>query len=195
MKAVTLSEVKNIAEYEAVRDGFRAEVIREKEKRRLTIGPVFTFLFENHLTVLYQVQEMMRTERIVKEEAILYEIKTYNELIPETSALGATLLIEYTDPAERAVQLARLVGIENHIKLLLGDLPPILGVLDDRQMDEGKISSVQYILFPLKPEHLQHWKALGEAGQIRMVLDHPYYSHQAVMPLPMVTALGQDLTS
>ena len=193
MKAVTLSEIKNIAEYEAIRQDFRSRVIAEKERRRLTVGAVFTFLFENHLTVLYQVQEMIRTERIVKEAAIQFEIETYNELIPESGSLGATLLIEFTDPEERAVELVRLVGIENHIKLVVGALPPIPGRLDDRQMNDKKISSVQYILFPLGDGHLREWKAAGEAGKIRIEVDHPHYTHQMTMPPTMVEALAGDL--
>lgn len=193
MKPVTLSEVKNIADYEAIRTEFRTSVIAEKERRRLTVGAVFTFLFENHLTVLYQVQEMIRTERIVKEEAIQYEIETYNELIPETGSLGATLMIEFIDPEERAVELARLVGIENHIKLVVGDLPPIPGRFDDRQMNDKKISSVQYILFQVDSVHLKEWKAAGGAGKIRIEVDHPYFTHQAPMPSGMVAALAEDL--
>ncbi len=193
MKAVTLSEVKNIADYEAIRPDFRSRVIAEKERRRLTVGAVFTFLFENHLTVLYQVQEMMRTERIVKEEAIQYEIETYNELIPETGSLGATLMIEFTDPEVRAVELVRLVGIENHIKLVVGDLPPIPGRLDDRQMNDKKISSVQYILFRLEDVHRKEWKTVGDAGKIRIEVDHPHYTHQAPLPPTMVGALAEDL--
>lgn len=193
MKPVTLSEVKNIADYEAIRPDFRAGVIAEKERRRLTVGGVFTFLFENHLTVLYQVQEMMRTERIVKEAAIQYEIETYNELIPANGSIGATLMIEFTDPGERAVKLKRLVGIENHIKLLVGDLPPVPGRFDDRQMDENKISSVQYILFPVQPLHLKQWKSHGEAGKISIAVDHPHYTHQAPLPATMVASLAEDL--
>lgn len=193
MKPVTLSEVKNIADYEAIRPDFRAGVIAEKERRRLTVGGVFTFLFENHLTVLYQVQEMMRTERIVKEKAIQYEIETYNELIPETGSLGATLMIEFSDPEERAVELIRLVGIENHIRLVVGDLPPILGRLDDRQMNDKKISSVQYILFRLDTAHLEEWKAAAGAGKISIAVDHPHFTHQAIIPPTMAGALAEDL--
>ena len=193
MKAVTLSEVKNIADYETIRQEFRSRVMTEKEHRRLTVGAVFTFLFENHLTVLYQVQEMMRTERIVKEKAIQYEIETYNELIPGTGSLGATLLIEFTDPEERAVELVRLVGIENHIKLMVGDLPPILGRFDERQMNDKKISSVQYILFRFEDVHLREWKSLGGAGKIRIEVDHPHYTHQASVPPTMAEALAEDL--
>ena len=193
MEPVAISELKDIAQYEEIRPEFRRRVMAEKERRRLGVGPVFTFLFENHLTVLYQVQEMMRAERIVRPDAIAYEVDTYNELIPRPGALGATLLIEFTDPVERARELTRLVGLEGHIWLTAAGLPSVAGVLDARQLDEGKISSVQYIHFPLTPAHPEAWRKLGGEGGLRLEVDHPHYTHATVLPPILAEALAGDL--
>jgi hypothetical protein len=195
MEPVTLKEIVDIAQYERIRPDFRARVLAQKEHRRVPVGPVFTFLFENHLTVLYQVQEMLRVERIVDEKAIAHEVSTYNELIPPTGGLGATLLIEYTDPAARAVALAKLVGLEHHVRLELDGLPPVPGAFDLRQMDARKVSSVQYLTFSLTPNHRTRWAELGRAGTIRLVVDHPFYRHAAALTPDMAAALGEDLES
>ena len=92
---VTRLEVLDIAQYEKSRPAFREKVLELKSKRQLLVGGHFNFIFENHTTVLYQIQEMMRVERIVEEEAIAHEISTYNELIPKNGGLAATLLLEY----------------------------------------------------------------------------------------------------
>jgi len=193
MERVKQSEVVDIAAYEKIRPAFRARVLADKERRRLGVGPAFTFLFENHLSVLYQVQEMMRTERIVDAQAIAHELETYNELIPPEGGLGATLLIEYTDPAQRDAALTRLVGLERHVRLEVGSLPPVAGRFDTRQMSEDKLSAVQYLTFPLGEEQRRAWREEGGAGRIRLVVEHPHYAHGAVLPPPLAVALAKDL--
>ena len=193
MEPVQLNEIVDIAQYERIRPEFRSKVLGEKERRRVEVGPAFAFLFENHLTVLYQVQEMLRVERIVAEQAIAHEVRTYNELIPPAGGLGASLFIEYTDPAERGPALARLVGLERHIRLELDGLPPVPGRFDTRQMSDDKISSVQYLQFALTAQHRARWAELGRAGRIRLVVDHPHYRHAAVFPPAVAAALAEDL--
>ena len=157
MEPVKMSEVVNIAEYEKIRPDFRKKVIAEKERRRVMVGPNFTFLFENHLTVLYQVQEMMRVERIVEDKAIAHEVSTYNELLPPPGGLGATLLVEFPEAETRVQRLRELLGIEHHVWLKVGDLPPLKGSFDTRQMGDDKISSVQYLTFSLEQAHRENW--------------------------------------
>ena len=193
MERVKPDEVLDIAQYERIRPDFRTKVLEAKEHRRVTVGPVFTFLFENHLTVLYQVQEMMRVERIVEPKAIAHEISTYNELIPPAGGLGATLLLEYTDPVERDRELRKLLGLEKHVRLELDGLPAVNGQFDTRQWNDEKVSSVQYLTFPLAAEHRAQWSALGNAGRIRLVVDHPHYRYQTVLTPETVAALGEDL--
>lgn len=195
MKPVEITEVVDIAQYEKIRTDFRNKVLAEKEHRRVAVGPSFSFLFENRLTVLYQVQEMMRTERIVEQKAIAHEVLTYNELIPPPGGLGATLLVEYSDPQERAVRLVELLGIEKHIHLQVADLPRSSGEFDQRQMSDEKISSVQYLQFKLEPSHREAWLEAGDKAVVRLICDHPAYTHETVLSPPQLAALAGDLTS
>ncbi len=193
MEPVQLSEVVDFAEYERIRPEFRTRVLAEKELRRLAVGPDFTFLFENHLTLLYQVQEMVRAERIGKEDAIAHEVGTYNQLLPAGKGLAVTLLIEYTDPAERDIHLRKLVGMENHIKLAMEGLPEMKAKFDTRQMNDEKVSAVHYLQFSVEAAHLEAWSEQARSGGIRMVVDHPYYSHDAMLPPQTAEALERDL--
>lgn len=193
MEPVQLSEVLDYTEYERIRPEFRTRVLAEKELRRVAVGPDFTFLFENHLTLLYQVREMVRAEGIVKEDAIAHEVETYNELLPPGKGLAVTLLIEYTDPAERDMQLRRLVGMENHIKLAMEGLPEVKAKFDTRQMNDEKVSAVQYLQFPLESAHLEAWSGQARSGGIRIVVDHPNYSYDTVLSPQSAEALERDL--
>lgn len=193
MEPVQLSEVLDYTEYERIRPEFRTRVLAEKELRRVAVGPDFTFLFENHLTLLYQVREMVRAEGIVKEDAIAHEVETYNELLPPGKGLAVTLLIEYTDPAERDIQLRRLVGMENHIKLAMEGLPEVKAKFDTRQMNDEKVSAVQYLQFPLEAAHLEAWSGQARSGGIRIVVDHPNYSYDTVLSPQTAEAMERDL--
>jgi hypothetical protein len=190
---VTRSEIMDIAQYETMRPTFRQQAIAEKEHRRVRVGEHFTLLFENHLTVLYQVQEMLRIERIVDDAAIQHEIDTYNELIPPEGGLSVSLLIEYDDPRERAIHLPRLLGIEKHVWLKVGRLTPVPAQFDTRQIGEDRVSSVQYFTFSLPAEHRRQWMELGQAGLIQVAIDHPHYSHETALIPAQAAALAEDL--
>lgn len=192
-KPVLRSEILNIAEYEKARPEFRRHVIALKEHRRVGVGPYFTFLFENHDTVRYQIQEMMRVERIVDERAIEHEIETYNALVPAPGSLSATLLLEYEDRDLRAAALPGLLGVEKHVWLECGDLGRVPGDFDPHQIGDERVSSVQYVQFKLPPAHAMHWKALGMGGKLKLVVDHPRYQHEAVIPPQVAEALAKDL--
>jgi len=155
MKPVQFSEIKNIAEYELERKGWRPEIMALKDRRRIRVSNHLTFLFENRDTVRYQIQEMMRIERIVEPEAIRHELETYNELVPGPGGLSASLLVEYDSEEERQVRLDELVGLENHIWLVVSDTAPVQARFDTRQIATDRISSVQYIKFRLAPEQVQ----------------------------------------
>ena len=192
-KLVQRPDIKNIAEYEKLRPEFRKQVMALKDRRRMQVGPHFTFLFENYTTVLYQIQEMMRVERIVDDRAIAHEIETYNELIPMAGGLSATLLLEYDDRAARERNLPGLTGIEKHVWLELGELGRIPGNFDAAQIGEERVSAVQYVQFSLTPEQRKRWRELGQAGRLKLVVDHPNYRHEAVLPAAIVDALAEDL--
>lgn len=191
---VTREDVVDIATYEKNRPEFRTRVMDEKGRRRVRVGEHFNFLFENHLTVLYQVQEMMRTERIVEEAAIAHEMKTYNELIPAQGWLSATLLIEYEDRPQREANLPKLLGVNDHVWLVVGDLPPVKGVFNGSQIGETRISSVQYLHFPLEGPHRAKWSEAAEAGTLLLKVDHPHYTHQTALSSDVAQALREDFS-
>src|SRR5260370_21120283 len=143
-----MEEILPLTDYERVRNRLRPLFIHEKERRRLHVGSHLTFIFENAQTAWYQVEEMIRTEKTTERDAIQHEIDTYNELIPASGELAATLLIEHADPHERDTALARLVGLERHLWLKLGEKKIAAG-FDDRQISEQRISAVQFVRFSL----------------------------------------------
>ena len=150
MKPIQRNEVLGIAEYEPIRERFRARVIEEKKRRRVALGPKASCVFENRDTVLLQIQEMLRTERITREAAVQHEIDTYNELVPQDDEVSITLMIEIPDTAERDDFLAKAAGLERHISLVVGgDRLPALW--DKTRELEGRTSAVHYLKFKLTP--------------------------------------------
>ena len=147
MKRVTRQEILDYVTYEEQRDKFRNKIMKIKELRRINVAGVLSFLFENTDTVRYQIQEMMRVERIVKETDILHEIKTYNELLGDSGELGCTLLIEIDDPDEREEKLTQWLELPKHLYLSLEDETRIMASFDERQIGDARLSSVQYIKF------------------------------------------------
>jgi hypothetical protein len=147
MKPVERHEIVDYLTYEDQRGEFRAEVMQAKAARRVHLGDHLTLLFENHLTVRYQIQEMIRTERIVRESDILHEIQTYNELLGKDGELGCTLLIEIEDPALRDQKLREWWLLPEETYMLAEDGTRIPPTFDERQRGDGRLSSVQYLKF------------------------------------------------
>jgi hypothetical protein len=187
MKPIELFEIAHIADYEIERPSLRPRMIALKDRRRVRVGDHLTFLFENRDTVRYQIQEMMRIERITDATAIRHEVDTYNELIPRRGELSASLLIEYDSPAERDVALRDLLGLERHVWLAVGGLPPAQARFDTRQISTDRISSVQYIKFPLTPEQRAAWPAGA-----RLAVDHPKYRAEQALTAAQLSELAQD---
>jgi hypothetical protein len=190
MKPVDISEIRSLPDYERERDDFRKHILAIKAPRRVIVGDNLTFLFENRDTVRYQVQEMLRVERITEPAAIAHEVATYNELVPGRDELRATLLIEFEDAAERAVMLRALVGLESHVKLEIDGCDPCAAVFDERQMSPDKISSVHYIRFPLGKERAA---ALRGGAAAEVVTDHPRLSARTALSAVQRAALADDL--
>lgn len=147
MKPVERSEIIDFVTYEEQRDAMRTEVMAAKARRRVHIGDYLTLLFENHSTMRYQVQEMVRTERMVKEADIKHEIDTYNELLGGEGQLGCTLMIEIEDPVIRKEKLAQWWSLPEKIYLLLEDGTRVSATFDQRQRGDDRVSSVQYLKF------------------------------------------------
>ncbi|HET7206266.1 MAG TPA: DUF3501 family protein [Terriglobales bacterium] len=187
MQPVEISEIKNIADYELVRPDLRPRMMAVKDRRRIRVGGHLTFLFENRETVLYQIHEMMRIERIVRPEDVAHEVETYNELIPGPGELSASLLIEYDTPEERAVRLRELLGLENHIWLETGGQRS-QAEFDARQIATDRISSVQYVKFKLSPKQVA---AFPHGATI--VVDHDKYQAKHPLTAEQLRELSQDL--
>jgi hypothetical protein len=147
VKPVEHKEILDYVTYEEQRDALRDEVMAAKALRRVHIGEYLTLLFENHLTMRYQVQEMVRVERMVKEADIRHEIDTYNEVLGGDGEFGCTLLIEIDDPAIRNVKLREWWQLPEKIYLLLEDGTRISATFDERQRGDDRVSSVQYMKF------------------------------------------------
>ena len=147
MKRVNRQEILDYVTYEEERDKLRKKIMKIKNLRRINVGGVLSFLFENTDLVRYQIQELVWVERIVKYTDILHEIKTYNELLGNSGELGCTLLIEIDDSEERQEKLIKWLELPNHLYLSLEDGSRIRASFDKRQIGDSRLSSVQYIKF------------------------------------------------
>ena len=167
----------SLEQYAKQRPQFRPQVLAHKRRRTLQVGPNATFLFEDRLTVQYQVQEMLRIERIFEEVGIADELGTYNPLIPDGSNWKATLLIEYPDAEERKAALARLKGVEDRCWVRVGGFERVYAIADEdlERENEEKTSSVHFLRFELT-------RAMTEAAKsgaaIGVGIDHTAYAHQ-----------------
>ena len=182
MKKVTRDEVRSRADYEKVREEFRRSVIAQKDARRLHVGPYLTFLFENHDTMLYQIQEMIRAEGTSGEQEIRHEIDTYNELLGDRGELSCTLLIEIEDPAKRPELLARWLGLPQTVFIRTVDGEAVPAQYDSRQLGEGRISSVQYLKF-----------RLGDRAPRAIGCAHPDIAAETSLTPEQTAALVRDL--
>jgi len=147
MKPVDRESLLDYVTYEEQREAIRTRVLEVKRVRRVHVGGVLTFLFENADTIRYQVQEMMRAERIVRESDVQRELDTYNELLGGPGELGCTVLIEIDDPAERDRSLTQWLDLPERLYVRLEDGRQVRASFDPRQVGEGRLSSVQYVRF------------------------------------------------
>jgi len=182
MRPIERSEIVDYQTYQDTRAETRPSVLAAKESRRILVGEYLTLLFENRATVRYQVQEMMRTEKIVRETEIQHEIDTYNELLHDGGALGCTLMIGIDDPAERDVKLRAWMGLVDHLYATLPDGTKVRPTFDKRQVGEERLSSVQYLTYPI-----------GAAAPVALGVDHPKISVEATLTDEQRAALQADL--
>ncbi len=147
MKSVERAEILDYVTYEEQRPAIRAAAIAAKQLRRIVVGECLTFLFENNETMRYQVLEMVRTEKMVRESDIQHEIDTYNELLGQNGEVGVTLLVGLEDPAQRDEKLRRWTALPQHVYLRLDDGSKVRARWDDRQISHDRLSSVQYLKF------------------------------------------------
>lgn len=189
---LTRQDLYSLEEYAAVRKDFRAKVIEHKKNRRLALGEHAALYFEDKLTMQYQIQEMLRIERIFEPEGIQGELDVYNPLIPDGSNWKATFMIEYPDLEERRAALARLVGIEQKVWMQVegyDKVHPIANEDLDRSTPD-KTASVHFMRFELMPAMAA---AVKEGATIRAGIDHPEYRVETVVPENVRASLAADL--
>lgn len=193
MPQVTRESLMTLEAYAKARPAFRQKVIEHKRLRTVHLGEHVTLLFEDELTVRYQIQEMLRIERIFEEEGIVHELDAYNPLVPDGRNFKATMLIEYGDPAERRAALARLKGVERKVWVQVEGSPKVYAIADEdlERENEQKTSSVHFLRFELTAEMCA---ALKYGVTLSVGVDHPAYAASA-SPVPPATrnALVADL--
>jgi hypothetical protein len=193
MPRIARDSLLTLEAYAKERPAFRARAVEHKRRRTAHIGDHVTLLFEDELTIRYQVQEMLRIEKTFEEAAIQDELDAYNPLVPDGTNLKATMLIEYEDVDARRDALARLKGIEDRVWLRVGDEPPVFAIADedlDRETEQ-KTSSVHFLRFELSPAMIARFK--GDAN-VALGVDHPEYKAEiASLPAPLREALKADL--
>jgi hypothetical protein len=193
VKPVTLKDIIPFEQYETLRPLLRPLFIAEKDRRRLSVTDNITLLFENMQTVWYQVEEMLRTERISGEAAIRHEIDTYNELLPRPGELSATMLIEYGDPPpQREAALRDLLGLERHVWICLDQRRESVR-FDERQVSLERLSAVQFVRFPLGGLDSAEFLAMADAKKLAIELDHPRMKARVLIEGSMARVLAQDL--
>jgi hypothetical protein len=193
MDKLTPADLMSLEVYARERPGFRARVLEHKRHRKLAVGPHVTWSFEDRLTMQYQVQEMLRAERIFEPEGIRDELDAYNPLIPDGSNWKATLLIEFPDVAERQRQLAQLIGLEDRCYVQVRGHDPVYAIADEdleRETAE-KTSSVHFLRFELTPAMVS---SLKTGAALTVGIDHARYHHSIdPVPGPVRAALVADL--
>ncbi len=192
MKTIAFEEILSLGDYGRVRDRLRLLFIHEKERRRLHVGSHLTLLFENAQTAWYQIEEMIRAEKMTERDAIAHEIETYNDLLPGAGEIAATLLIEYAEAQERDAALVRLVGLERHLWLKAGT-QRIAARFDDRQMSEERISSVQFVKFKLEGVDAAKFLELAGKGEVAVEADHPSLAARGAIGGLLAASLAEDL--
>lgn len=191
MRKLDRASLWSLEQYAVERAAFRRRVIEHKKPRRVALGPHATLLFEDFLTIQYQVQEMLRVERIFEPDAVLEEIETYNPLIPDGSNWKATFLIEYEDVEERAKALARMPGVEHLVWLQVGDSPRTVAFANDdlERSDRGKTAAVHFLRFELDAVRIADVRG---GAPVRVGIDHDELRCEATLSAATVRALARD---
>lgn len=193
MDKLTRADLMSLEQYATERKAFRARVMAHKASRQVPVGPNATLYFEDRLTVQYQIQEMLRIERIFEPAGITEELEAYNPLIPDGSNWKATFMVEFPDVEERRQWLARLIGIEKQTWVQVDGFDKVYPIANEdleRETDE-KTSSVHFLRFELTPGSV---RALQDGAALRMGIAHPHYNHAVQVSETVRAALAADLT-
>jgi hypothetical protein len=188
---ILAEDLYSLEEYHRVRPEFRERVLAHKKYRQVAIGPNATLYFEDKLTMQYQIQEMLRVERIFEAEGIAEELAAYNPMIPDGRNLKATFMLEYADAEERKQALGQLSGIEDRLFARVGDGAPIACIADEDldRSNESKTSAVHFVRFEFDADHIAAIKA---GSSLSFLIDHPAYRHEAALAPEQRSALIAD---
>lgn len=192
MTGLTHDKLFSLEHYARIRPEFRAKVMAHKNNRRVQLGDHATLYFEDALTMQYQVQEMLRLERIFEAAGIQDELDTYNPLIPDGRNWKATFMMEYGDETERRAALARLIGIDKAVWMQVEGFPKVTPISNedlDRETDD-KTSAVHFMRFELSAEMVA---AVKQGAVVRAGIDHPDYHAEVQLPQPVRDSLADDL--
>ena len=187
MAAISRDSLLSLEAYAKSRKDFRARVIAHKKNRTLSLGGHVTLIFEDELTIRYQIQEMLRIEKTFEEDGIQDELDAYNPLVPDGSNLKATMMIEYDDPAVRKRELARLIGIEDRTYLQVDGFDRVYAIADEdlERENEEKTSSVHFLRFEFTPAMID---GLKKGAALAVGIDHPNYPVRVDEVAPNVQA-------
>jgi hypothetical protein len=193
VQKLTTEDIKDLREYERERADFRQRIIELKRTRRITLGPILTILFENTETMRWQVQEMARAERMLRDDQIAHEVETYNALIPDAGELSGTLFLELTSDEMLREWLPKLLGIEFAIAFALPDGSRVAGRPADEDEErltrDDTTAAVHYLRFTFTPEQVKSF----QDRPVRLVVDHPEYQYETTLDDVQHAALAADL--
>ena len=192
-RKLQLTDILDLRAYERVRDERREEIIELKRRRRVQLGTVVTLMFENRATMQSQIHEMMRAEKVVRDEQILEELHAYNPLIPEAGQLSATLFIELTTPEQMLEWLPKLVNIESSIVFKLSDGSIVTAITEEGHAEtltrDNVTAAVHYIRFEFTPQQVEAFAS----GDVEILCVHPAYIEVANLPQFVIDELLTDL--
>lgn len=195
MARITRDSLMTLEAYAKARPEFRARVMAHKRNRRVHLGDNVTLIFEDELTMRYQIQEMLRAEKIFDEAGIQDELDAYGTLVPDGANWKATMMIEYPDPVERAAKLGQMIGIEDMVWVKVDACDPVYAIADEdlNRENEVKTASVHFLRFELSPHMI---KSLRNGASLSMGIDHPAYKVSvSTVDNAVRDALTEDFTA
>jgi hypothetical protein len=189
--SISRESLMTLESYARQRGEFRSRVMAHKRLRTVHVGPHVTLIFEDELTVRYQIQEMLRIERVFDEDGIRDELEAYTPLVPDGANLKATMMIEFEDAERRRVELSRLKGIERAVYIQVGRLPQIFAIADEdlERENEQKTSAVHFLRFQFDPSAVA---AFRQGLEIEIGIDHPNYRERVALTPAVAAALAKD---
>jgi len=192
MEKLKPEDLLSLEAYHKQRADLRARVLAHKRLRQVAVGPNLTLYFEDRLTMQYQVQEMLRAERIFESDAIAEELAAYNPLIPDGTNLKATMMLEYPDVAERRAALEQLAGIEHNVYVEVATLGRALAHADEDlpRSNDTKTAAVHFLRFELDAAMRAQLKS---GAALKIGVEHPHYAHEVVVPADVARTLAADL--